>query len=222
MTMPHSGPQDQADPADNRPLSYNDAETVYQTSLTAARDRSAELSDRDLSARTAALLRERGEFDPANLGHQLAAASRPLSAAEHLEHMAIGEVLASYYRHPSMLDHAVKARASWEQIGAARGTSTDQARQDYCEWAEGQHNLLTWTEGRIGMSDADYAKAIARASGPQTSPGGIGDPAGIGIQARGQILCAHADQDGQGMHWKLPGQACTATAKRNAETEAGQ
>ena len=222
MTMPHDDPHDLADPADDRPLTYNDAETVYRTSLTAARDRSAELSDRDLSARAAALLRERGEFGPASLGHQLVAASGPLSAAEYLEHMAIGEVLARYYLHPSMLDHVVKAGASWEQIGAARGTSTGQARRDYREWAEGQHNLLTWTEGRIGMSDADYAKAIARASGPETCPGGIGDPAGIGIQARGQIMCAHAGQDGQGMHWKLPGQACTATAEPNAETQAGQ
>jgi hypothetical protein len=222
MTLSHGAPQDLAGPGNDRPLTYNDAETVYQTSLTAARDRYAELSDRDLSARTAALLRERGEFDPANPGHQLVAASGPLSAAGHREHMAIGEVLARYYRHPSMLDHAVKAGASWEQIGAARGTSTDQARQDYREWVEGQHNLLTWTEGRIGMSDADYAQAIARASDPETYPGGIGDPAGIGIQVRGQILCAHADQDGPGMHWKLPGQACTAKAKPNAETEAGQ
>jgi hypothetical protein len=222
MTMPHDDPQDLADLADDRPLTYHDAGTVYQTSLTAARDRYAELSDRDLSARTAALLRERGEFDPANPGHQLAAATGPLSAAEHLKHMAIGEVLARYYRHPSMLSHAVKAGASWEQIGAARGTSTDQARRDYRQWAEGQHNLLPRTEGRIGMSDAEYANTIARAADPETYPGGIGDPANIGIQARGRILCAHADQDGQGMHWKLPGQACTATAERNAETEAGQ
>jgi hypothetical protein len=60
------------------------------------------------------------------------------------------------------------------------------------------------------------------ASDPETYPGGIGDPANIGIQTRGRILCAHADPDGQGMHWKLPGQACTARAERNAETEAGQ
>ena len=222
MTMSHGAPPDLAGPGHDRPLTDNDAETVYQTSLTAARDRYAQLSDRDLSARTAALLRERGEFDPANRGHQLVAASGPLSAAEHLEHMAIGAVLARYYRHPSMLDHAVTAGASWEQIGAARGTSADQARRDYCEWAEGQHHLLTGTEGRIGRSDAGYATAIARASDPETSPGGIGDPAGVGIQARGQILCAHADHDGQGTHWKLPGQACTATAEPNAETEAGQ
>jgi hypothetical protein len=80
MTMPHDGPQDLADLADDRPLTCNHAGTVYQTSLTAARDRYAELSDRDMNARTAALLRDRGEFDPA-LGHQLVAASGPLSAA---------------------------------------------------------------------------------------------------------------------------------------------
>jgi hypothetical protein len=140
------------------------------------RDRYTELSDRDLNARTAALLRERGEFDPANLGHQLVAASEPLSAAEHLEHLAIGEMLARYYRHPSMLDHAVKAGASWEQIGAARGTSAGQACRDYREWAEGQHNLLTWTEGRTGKTDAEYAKAIARASDPETCPAGSATP----------------------------------------------
>jgi hypothetical protein len=64
MTLSHGAPQDLAGPGNDRPLTHNGAETVYQTSLTAARDRYAELSDRDLSARTAALLRERGEFDP--------------------------------------------------------------------------------------------------------------------------------------------------------------
>jgi len=49
MTMPHGGLQDLADPADDRPLTYHDAGTVYQTRLTAARDRYAELSDRDLT-----------------------------------------------------------------------------------------------------------------------------------------------------------------------------
>jgi hypothetical protein len=69
MTMPDGGPQDLADPADDRPLTCNDAESAYQSSLHAARERYAELSGRDLCASTAARLRERGEFDPANLGH---------------------------------------------------------------------------------------------------------------------------------------------------------
>lgn len=72
------------------------------------------------------------------------------------------------------------------------------------------------------MGDDEYAEAIARTADPKTYPGGIGDSANIGIQASGKILCAHADQDGQGMHWKLPGQACAATAERNAEMEVGQ
>lgn len=105
------------------------------------------LSDRNLIATTAALLRERGKFDPENLGHQLVAPGEPLIAAERLEHMAIGEVLARYYRHPSMLDHSVKAGANWEQISAARGTSASRARRDYREWADGQHKLLSWTKG---------------------------------------------------------------------------
>ena len=47
----------------------------------------------------------------------------PLGAPEWLELMAAGEVLARYYRHPTTLDHAMKAGATWDQIGAARGTS---------------------------------------------------------------------------------------------------
>jgi hypothetical protein len=154
---------DQTDTSDQaRPLTYDDAESVYQTSLTAARDRHAELSDRDLCAGTVAKLRERGEFDPENLGHRGLAEREPLTVAERLEHMAIGEILARYYRHPSMLDHAAKAGANWEQIGAARGIGADQARLDYRKWAEGQHNLLSWTDGRFGMSDAEYAAALER------------------------------------------------------------
>ena len=53
--------------------------------------------------------------------------------SEHLELLANGEALARYYRHPSILHHAVKAGASWEQIGAARGGRAEQARQDYRE-----------------------------------------------------------------------------------------
>ena len=51
MTMPHGGPQDLADPADDRPLTYNDAGTVYQTSLTAARDLGAGQARRRLAHR---------------------------------------------------------------------------------------------------------------------------------------------------------------------------
>ncbi len=179
--------------ADSRTLTYNEAESAYRSSLHTAHDRYAELSYRDLCARSVALLRDRGEFDPEKPGHQSLAEREPLSAADHLEHMALGEVLARYYRHPAMLDHAAKAGASWEQIGAARGTSAEQARADYREWAGGQHSLLSYGDGRFGMSDEDYAAAMVRAADTEMYPGGIGSPDNIGIQAGGRIVGAEPE-----------------------------
>lgn len=149
-----------------RPLTCDAAEAAYRDRLlTAGRDRYEELADRDLSARTTVILRERGEFEPANPGHQLSAAKPPLSAAEYLERIAIGEALARYYRHPSMVHDAVQAGAGWEQIGAARGISAAQARAEYRQWAIGQHALHMDT-GRWGLDAGQYAAAMARAGDP--------------------------------------------------------
>ena len=65
----------------------------------------------------------------------------PLTAAEHLEMLALGEVIACYYRHPSQVHHTVMAGATWEQIAAAAGGDPGQARQAYWERAEGQRQL---------------------------------------------------------------------------------
>jgi hypothetical protein len=43
------------------------------------------------------------------------------------------------------------------------GTDEPTARSAYRAWADGQHDLLVWTEGRLGMSDAEHSKAIQRA-----------------------------------------------------------
>jgi hypothetical protein len=45
----------------------------------------------------------------------------PLTAAEHLEMLVLGEVIARHYRHPSQVHHTVMAGATWEQIAAAAG-----------------------------------------------------------------------------------------------------
>ncbi len=110
--------------ASERPVTYDQAESIYQINLAGANERYAELTDRDLSARSAAILRERGEFDPENRGHRLVAAREPLSAAERLELMAIGEVLARYYRHPTMPDYA----ANWPSL-ASRAVENRAPRQ---------------------------------------------------------------------------------------------
>ena len=39
------------------------------------------------------------------------------------------------------------------------GAGTPTAEQS----GDGQHNLLTWTEGRLGMSDAEHAEARTHA-----------------------------------------------------------
>jgi hypothetical protein len=63
MTMPR---QHNEQPTDTRPLTYDQAEALYPASSGAAAERFSELSQRDLSTRAAAILRERGELDPEN------------------------------------------------------------------------------------------------------------------------------------------------------------
>ena len=218
MTEKHcGGPADDEvrEPAP-RPVTYNQASMAF--TVVTARERYDELSERDLCARTVGKLREHGEFDPENLGHRMMAEHEPLTVTDQLEMMAAGEVLARSYRHPADLDRAAKAGATWEQIGAARGTSAEEARADYREWARGQHNLLSYKDGRFGMSDDDYAAALARAADSQ--PG-----AAKAYSATHRRLCAHADQDGQGAHWLEPGEACTQPHDCDAaarERKAGQ
>jgi hypothetical protein len=149
-------------PCGTRPATYNEADEI-DWDIVKAQARYEDLTDRDLYARSRAALEARGEYDPARHGTRT---PEPLTVDERLELLANGEVLARYYRHPATLAHAVEAGASWEQIGAARGTSAEQARQDYREWAEGQHNLWTgkWggEPGRSGLDDAGYAESLRR------------------------------------------------------------
>lgn len=130
------------------PLTFHEA---MDLSLRDQIDRYEELTDRNLMARSIATLQARCEYDEAK--HPDPAEYRPLTVAEHLEMLALGEAIAFYYRHPVGVDHAVRAGATWEQIAAARNTTAESARAAYREWAEGQHKYT-------GMSDADYAAAL--------------------------------------------------------------
>jgi len=122
-------------------------------------DRYKELTDRDLTARSIATLQARGEYDDEKAAILPTGKYQPLTVAEHLEMLALGEAIAFYYRHPAGVDHAVKAGATWEQIAAARNTTTETARAAYREWAEGQHRYA-------GLSDAEYAAALKAAAEP--------------------------------------------------------
>jgi len=143
---------------DDHPLTYQQA---MDLSLRDQIARYEELTDRDLMARSIAILQARGEYDENK--HPGTGEHQPLTVAEHLEMLALGEAIARYYRHPSQVDRAVKAGASWDQIADATGATEDAARAAYREWAEGQHKYT-------GMGDDEYAAAIEAAGGPQAAP----------------------------------------------------
>jgi hypothetical protein len=134
----------------------------------AVRERFDELASRDSTARAIATLKARGTYDPAK--HPDACEHQPLTTAEHLEILAIGEVLARHYRHPTYVDRAIKAGASWPQIAETVGSDEALVRQQYREWADSQRGLYIHYEGKLGMNDAEYDAAIKHASEPTSAP----------------------------------------------------
>jgi hypothetical protein len=142
----------------DHPLTYREA---MDLSLRDQIDRFEELTDRNLMARSIAILQARGEYNKDK--HPDPREYQPLNVAEHLEMLALGEAIAFYYLHPAGVDHAVRAGATWEQIAAASDTTAESARAAYREWAEGQHKYA-------GMNDADYAAAL-KAAGPPAAAG---------------------------------------------------
>ena len=147
-----------AEEAAKRPVTYHDAST---SNIVDQIDRYRQLADHDVMARSIATLKARGTYKPNK--HVNDEKFPPMTVAEHLEMLALGERIARYYRHPSQVDMAVKAGASWRQVADATGTTPEAARAAYREWAEGQHKYA-------GMGDDEYAAAI-EAAGTGT-PGG--------------------------------------------------
>lgn len=155
-------PQSADDCQGHRPLpvTYHAVSQRYDPGTHDARERYDELSMREHLARAYANLRATGQYDPARHGP---GDTQPLTTTEHLELLATGEYLSRSYKPAPQVDHALRVGASWTQIADALGTDDTTARAAYRAWADGQHNLLTWTEGQLGMSDADYAEAMRRA-----------------------------------------------------------
>ena len=159
--------QDPSPPGREPVITYGQAQDTYPSTVK-ARDRFDELTNRDLCARAFATLKARGTYDPARHGD--ADKYQPLTTAEHLELLAVGEVLARHYRHPALVHQAVDAGATWSQIAEAVGSGEERVRQQYREWADGQHRLHTWYQGKFGLNHADYTTALVRASEPAAGP----------------------------------------------------
>ncbi|WP_433188723.1 hypothetical protein [Actinoallomurus sp. CA-150999] len=126
-------------------------------------ERFQELTWRDLYARSIAALKERDQYDPTRHGD--AADCAPLTLAEHLEVLALGDAIGRHFRHPAHVDQAVKAGASWRQIAQALGEDEQAVREAYRSWADGQRHLHQTSDGAFGLSEAEHAAAIARAGG---------------------------------------------------------
>ncbi|MEU4235539.1 hypothetical protein AB0F17_65710 [Nonomuraea sp. NPDC026600] len=138
------------------PTRYHDI--TGDTSTTDMLRRYQELSQRQAMVEALAILQARGTYDATRHGP----ADQPLSVEEHLALLAFGEALARAVRHPVDVVRALRAGASWEQVAEARGQEEQEARQEYRQWAEGQRRLRQHY-GDIGMTEAEYAEAIARA-----------------------------------------------------------
>ena len=143
------------------PVTYDEACLLPWTDVLM---RWQELEQRDAMARSIAALQARGarnadrSLDPADYP--------PLSVAEHLELLALGEAAARRLRHPAAVHHAVLAGATWEQIADAAGSDPQQARERYLRWAEGQRDLREqFPGGTIGLSADEYDAAVKAARG---------------------------------------------------------
>ncbi len=152
---------------------FNDAAHRYSstgpgTALSYARERFEDLTYRDLSVRSIAKLKARGEYDP--VSHSYGANLAPLTGDERLEVLALGELLARYYRHPAEMHHAIASGAAWADIAEAVNGKEDQVRHDYVRWANGQHQLWLDYDGKFGMSHAEHSAAIQRATEPDAPP----------------------------------------------------
>jgi hypothetical protein len=114
-----------------------------------------------------------------------------LTAAEHLELLAAAEYPVRAHKPSFETDNALRAAAGWAQVADVLGTDEAAARAAYRAWADGQHEMLTQAEGRLGMSHAEAMQRVADGAGPE----GAFERAAAGP---GAILCAHADRNGEG------------------------
>ena len=129
MTPPRSSTQKGLGPdAEPRPVTCDQVTQRFGPGRHDARERYDELSMREQLARAYATLRAHGKYDPAKHG---TGDTEPLTTAEHLEMLAIGEYLARSYKPTSEIHNALRAGATWRQVAYALDTGEAMVRVAY-------------------------------------------------------------------------------------------
>jgi hypothetical protein len=105
----------QAAAAAGRPQTYQEAMALQ---LPDQIERHHELTDRDTTARSIGSPQDRGEYDEERARILPLGKYQPLTAAEHLELLALGEAIASYYQAPCVRRPRRPGRGD---VGADRG-----------------------------------------------------------------------------------------------------
>jgi len=135
-------------------------DACYDLPLSQQLERYNELAAKNASARARIELVTRGIYDPVRHG---ADDRPPLTAAEHIELLALAESIARTVRHPSNIHHALLAGVTWTDI--ARITSSDDltVRRNYQQWADDQYDINQRFPDR-GMTADEHLAATARAA----------------------------------------------------------
>ncbi|MEV6868453.1 hypothetical protein AB0M44_46680 [Streptosporangium subroseum] len=130
----------------------------YDMPVSQQLERYNELAAKNASARARIELLARGIYDSARHG---ADDRPPLTAAEHIELLALAECIARTVRHPSNVHHALLAGVTWADIARVVDSDELTVRRDYQLWADGRHDLNQHYPDR-GMTADEHASATAR------------------------------------------------------------
>jgi hypothetical protein len=106
--------------------------------------------------------------------HQLGGAG-PVTAADHLEGLALGAAMARAATQFRALDvfAAVRAGATWDQAAAATGLPLGELLSEVRAWADGQRRLYEDTPAGhtpLGLSAEEHADVVALLDTAATQP----------------------------------------------------
>ena len=94
---------------------------------------------------------------------KIRADDRQMSITDHLDLLALGEVLARRLRNQGTVHAAIMAGAQWAELADATGSDAGQMRQDFLRWLSAQRAAREDKGPGWGITPDDYARAVRAA-----------------------------------------------------------